>query len=112
MRRLPERVVIARFYGADAMPGDLADQRLGQRLVVRERYGALGGPMRRKLLAKRLEARRHRREAQVRLVRRECEEESRLDEEWRSPLDRFGRLRRNALEDLVEPAQMRLAGFR
>src|SRR5216117_2190780 len=112
LRSLPERVVIARLHSTDAMLGDLADQRLRQRLVVGNRDRAFGRSMLGKLLAKRLEAFRHRRETQVRLVRRKSEQKSRLDEKRRAPLDRLRGFRRDALEDRVQPAKVRLPRFR
>lgn len=104
----PERLVVTFTHRPETVLRDFADQILWQGLVVGNLKGALGRLVIFQFLAKGLHRRRGGREAAVRLVRGEGEQEPRLHEERGAPLDRLLGLRRDALEDRIQPAQMRL----
>src|SRR5438067_24661 len=88
---------------------DLASQILWQGGVVGNLKDALlGSLVLFEFLAKWLQPRRCWREVEMRFVRRVSEQESGLHEERDSPLDRLLGLRRDALEDRVQPAQIGL----
>src|ERR1700721_1219204 len=106
---LPESVVFTFSYIPDTVLCDLANQVLRQRLVVGNLEEALGSLMLFQLFAKYIHRRRGWREVEVCFVGGESEQESRLHEEGGAPLDRLLRLRRDALQDRVQPPQMRLA---
>src|SRR4051812_32028424 len=107
---LPEPVVFTFTQIPETVFGELADQILWQRLIVRKLKEILRRLVLFELLAKCLQRRRRWREVAVCLARGEREHKSRLNEERVSPLDRLLRHWRDALEDCVQPAQMRLAG--
>src|SRR5690349_2404904 len=104
----PERIVFALANVGHAPPGNLADQRLGQRLIVANLEEILGGVVLLQFLSERIQARGHRRETEMRFVRGKCEQESGLDEERAAPFDLLLGLRRDALQYLVQLRQVRL----
>src|SRR5438477_11174096 len=87
---------------------NLADQFLRHGLVVGNLKKVPGRLVLLELRVKWLQRRRCWREVAVCLVRRESEQESGLHEEGHSPLDYLLGPRRDALEDRVQPPQMRL----
>ena len=106
---LPESVVFTFTHFPETVLSDLANQILWQGLVVGNLKHALGSLVLIQFLAKWRQPRRCWREVAVCLVRGESEQESGLHEEGGSPLDCLLGLRCDALEDRVQPAQMRLA---
>src|SRR5262245_41782179 len=98
---LPEGIICAVPNPADGVLRHLANQGLGERLVVADLQRALRGLVLLQLLSESFQSPRHEREIEVRLVRREGEQEARLDEERGVPLDLLLGLRRGLLEDCV-----------
>ena len=88
--------------------GDAADQVLGQRFVVADLEQFLGGLVSGQFLAERLERRGRGGEAQVGLVRGEGEQEARLDEEGRAPLDGLPGLGCHAPQQRAQAPQVRM----
>src|SRR5258706_831803 len=105
--KLPKSVVFTHI--PETVFSDLANQIFWQGFVVGNLKKVLGRLVLFQFLAKCFQRRRCWREVAVRLVRGESEQESGLHEEGDSPLDRLLGPRRDALEDRVQPAQMRLA---
>src|SRR6476659_2796318 len=85
----PESAVAALTHVPETVLGHLANEISRQRLVVGNLNSVLGRLVRFQFLAKRLEHRRCWRKVEVCLVCRESEQETRLHEKGRSPLDRL-----------------------
>lgn len=94
---LPEGVVLAFAHVPEAALGDLADQILGQGLVVGNPEEVLGRLALFQFLAERVQARRGRREVEVGLVRGKGEQESGFHEEGGAPFERFLGFRRESI---------------
>ena len=109
-RRVPEGVIVALLHVSKSELGNTTDEILGQWIGVPDLKDArFCRFVLFQFVAKRLEACKHRGKAEVGFVRRKGEQESRLDKKGRTPLDRLFGVGGDALENGVQPMQMRMA---
>jgi hypothetical protein len=101
---LPERIALAQIL--DAEQGNPADQVFRQWLVIPHLQEVLSRLVRSEFVTKCLERRRGRREVEMCFVSGKRINESRLNEEWRAPLNRLVGVGIYTLEDFVNAAQM------